>query len=129
MIDKREWRRVEVKLAAECSCQNLPNEKFKVRVIDINETGFCFAAPASVSPCHKLFVTLDLKGEGSARLEVKTVWSGYFEKPGEYRAGVKISQADPEDLKKYLRFYHLQVSRVFPRKTGEDSRSAGRECA
>jgi hypothetical protein len=114
MIDNREWRRVDVDFEAECSCLNTPREKFKVRVINITVNGLCFSAPASVQPCHRMLMTFQLKGEGQLTLEVKTVWSGYFEKPAEYRTGVKIAQATPEDHEKFLRFYHLSLARQSP---------------
>jgi hypothetical protein len=112
MIDKREWRRADVDFKAACSCLNMPQEKFTVRVININESGLCFAAPASVQPCNKMIMTFPVKGEGQVSLEVKIVWSGYFEKPGEYRVGVKITRAGAEDLEKFLRFYHLSLVRL-----------------
>jgi hypothetical protein len=81
MIDKREWRRVDVDFEAECSCLNMPKEKFKVRVINLTMNGLCFTAPASVQPCHRMLMAFQIQGEGQVTLEVKTVWSGYFEKP------------------------------------------------
>jgi hypothetical protein len=109
MIDKREWRRVAVDFEAECACLNMPQEKFQVHVINLNESGLCFAAPSSVHTCHKMTMTFNLKGEGPVTLEVKTVWSGYFEIPGEYRTGVKITHAADEDRAKFLRFYLLSL--------------------
>jgi hypothetical protein len=118
MIDKREWRRVDVDLEAECSCLNMPQEKFKVRVTNINENGLCFAAPSSVQPCHKMAMTFDLKGEGKVNLEVKTIWSGYFEKPAEYRTGVRITHATDEDHEKFLRFYYLALATLSSKSHG-----------
>jgi hypothetical protein len=118
MIDNREWRRVEVDFTAECACLNVPQEKFTVRVIDLNESGLCFAAPSSVHPCQKMVMTFDLKGEGKVSLEVKIVWSGYFEKPGEYRTGVKITQAAPEDHEKFLRYYYLTLATFTQKNQG-----------
>jgi hypothetical protein len=118
MIDNREWRRAQVGFTAECLCLNMPQEKFMVRVININESGLCFAALSSVQPCHKMSMTFDLKGEGTVSLEVKIVWSGYFEKPGEYRTGVKITQAAPEDHEKFLRYYYLTLATFTQKNQG-----------
>jgi len=109
MIDNREWRRADVDIAAECACLDLPKEKFPVRVININESGLCFATASSVRPRHKMNMMFTLKGEGPVSFEVKIVWSGYFEKPGEYRTGVKITHATPEDLDNFFRFYHASL--------------------
>lgn len=109
MIDKREWRRLDVDVQAECACPSLPTEKFVIRVLNINEQGLCCAVPTTLKPGQKVSLGVDLKAHGKAFLNTKVVWSGYFEKINEYRAGFKIIDTEKEEYEAFLRFYNFQA--------------------
>ncbi len=99
MIDKRQWQRIDVDLQAECGCSSLPSEKFKIRVLNINEHGFCCAVPMTLKPGQKINLALDLKIHGKSFLNAKVIWSGYFETTEEYRAGLRIVDSERKSMK------------------------------
>ncbi|MBF0122970.1 MAG: PilZ domain-containing protein [Candidatus Omnitrophica bacterium] len=107
MVDKREWQRIDVDLRAECGCASLPSEKFTVRILNINEHGLCCAVPTTLKPGQKINLAMDLRIHGKAFLSAKVIWSGYFEKTEEYRAGLRIIDSEPEEHEVFLRFYNF----------------------
>jgi hypothetical protein len=107
MNDKRQWQRIDVDLEAECNCVAQVGEKFRIRVININEQGLCCAVPMTLKPGQKVNLAIDLKVHGKAFLSAKVIWSGYFEKTEQYRAGLRIVDCEPEEHEVFLRFYNF----------------------
>ncbi|NLE65749.1 MAG: hypothetical protein GX606_07550 [Elusimicrobia bacterium] len=111
MLDKRQWQRLDVDLSAVCSCSSLPKEKFSLRVININETGTCCVVPLGLKLGQKISFEMELPGRGIVRAVMKVVWSGYFEREGEYRAGLKIVEMPDHVLGVFLAYYRSHFLR------------------
>ncbi|MBF0570143.1 MAG: PilZ domain-containing protein [Candidatus Omnitrophica bacterium] len=111
MIDKRELRRIEVDLKAECKCIEPVEKKLKVRVVNINQNGLCCVVPMQLKFGQTASLDVDLQTQGRLCADVAVVWSEHIGKTEEHHVGFKITEIAPEQEAKFFHFYNCQLMR------------------
>lgn len=108
MIEKREWRRVDVVLSGVARPVSRP-KRIKVEVVNINPQGLCFTCDKEFACKDKIELTVDLQGMGLARLLTEVTWSGFLEKEQKHTTGVKVISPDQDEREKFMKFYNLKL--------------------
>jgi len=109
MIEKREWRRIDINLSALARPAASLDGCFKVEIVNINPQGFCLTCDREFALKERLELTVELQGTGLARLMTEVAWSGFLQKEKAYLTGVKVIATDQEECEKFIKFYNLKI--------------------
>ncbi|MEI6437879.1 MAG: PilZ domain-containing protein [Candidatus Omnitrophota bacterium] len=105
--ESREWRRIDVDLAAKGKMTT--GKSFESRVVNINPDGVCFVVPQGVAAGQEVRLVMELPAIGKMEARVKISWAGYLEQYKHVRAGGKFEDLPEKEKEKFLRYYHLKV--------------------
>ncbi len=107
--DKRSYPRYDIELHGRYRPPGSVFYSFAMVMVNIAAEGLCFIAKMNLRPGSVVELEVELESRQMVLFRAEVIWTHRLEDSDEYRTGVKIVDANPEDQKKFIQFYCRKI--------------------